>query len=177
MIKYLSRTSLILAVLFATSAFVSCGGGEEQADPNQEAIAKARSLIQDLNYSPNGKGFGYKKTKVPEKDFKEWLAQFKPQLNDALNAIAPGFALQVTGHTDSIGPRFPEGSKKGNVFYSTERAKGVYEQMIKEGLPQDKLTYKGIADDEALPGTQHMDARNRRVTFKIVQKEAEEGAK
>lgn len=173
MIRF-TKTVTLLAALLSFSLFAACESGQVQDDGSQAGgygMEQAQSFLGDLTYAPYGKGFGYKETSVPKSDFEDWLSRFKPQIEEALNAVGPGFVIQVTGHTDSIGPRFPEGSKKGNVHYSTERAKSVYNALQNMGIPTDKMSYKGIADDEVLPGTANKDRKNRRVTFKIVPQE------
>ncbi len=82
--------------------------------------------------------------------------------------MGEGYALQVTGHTDSSGPRNAEGNKKGNIWYSTQRAKNVYNALSNADVPTSHLTFTGVADDELLPGLDKYDQRHRRVTFKIV---------
>ena len=124
--------------------------------------------LAQYGYSPDNDGYGYKEVAFPLKDQKYIEDKLKQPLEEALNKVGDGYVLQVTGHTCSIGPRDQVGYRKGNVWYSTQRAKGVYDALIKAGFPKDKLTYKGVANDEPLVGADSDDPENRRVTFKIV---------
>lgn len=171
MMQMTSKFGLILAIVGLTVFGTNCAGGQVKDEATEQtgySMEQARSFLADLTYAPYGKGFEYKVTAVPQEDFQSWLSRYKPQIMEALNAIDTGFVLQVTGHTDSIGPRNAEAKKKGNIYYSTERAKNVHKALQRLGVPMDKMTYRGIADDETLPGTEFKDRRNRRVTFKIV---------
>lgn len=190
MIKKSNILQLTALFLSLSLLFLSCGGAEvkeENTDKDQnnqtEETAQDRSMVMDqtnqaladLTYSPYGKGFNYKNTQVPRDDFQSWLEKFKPQLQKAIDAVDQGFVLQVTGHTCSIGPREaqPDLNKKGNIYYSEQRAKHVYDALIEAGLPAAAMNVVGIADDEPLPGIDTKDQRNRRVTFKLVEKKSE----
>ena len=124
--------------------------------------------LSQLSYSPGQDGYQYKSTNFPAADQKYIKDELKQPLEDAMSKVGDGYVLQVTGHTCSIGPREAVGGKRGNIWYSTQRAKGVYDALITAGFPKDKLTYKGVADDEPLQSVEPQDQKNRRVTFKIV---------
>jgi len=185
MSKSLFFKSSILSVLISAVAFVGCGGGQQQQSGGNQGqqsnsggqakersfgMDQANSALSSIAYSPGGQGFGYKTTAINPADFNTWATQFKPQITAALDQVGAGFVLQVTGHTCSIGPRdaVQAEGKLGNIYYSTERAKAVYQALINAGIPANRMTYKGIANDEPLSGVDSQSQRNRRVTFKIV---------
>ncbi|MCE9598700.1 MAG: OmpA family protein [Spirochaetia bacterium] len=126
------------------------------------------AALSALAYSPNGGGFPYKSTYVNPAEFNSWATKYKSQIETALSALPIGYKLQITGHTDSTGPRDGDGMRKGNIWYSTERAKAVHDALIAQGIPKDKITYRGIANDEPLPAIASNDQMNRRVSFKVV---------
>ena len=72
--------------------------------------------------------------------------------------------VEISGHTDNVG------SKSSNLALSTNRAKTVYEYLIKNGIDKNRLKYKGydfskpIADNNTAKGR----AKNRRTEFKII---------
>ncbi len=191
--KIINKMGLMVAIISIAVLATNCSSGQVEEAPSDDSqstndsqsteqtgysVEQANTFLADLTYAPSypdveGMGFKYKETVVPEEDFRSWLSKYKTQIEQALSAVDVGFVLQITGHTDSIGPRHPEGEKKGNIYYSTERAKNVYRALQNLGIPTDKMTYKGIADDEPLPQTEYKDRRNRRVTFKIAPSEAE----
>jgi outer membrane protein OmpA-like peptidoglycan-associated protein len=49
--------------------------------------------------------------------------------------------ITIEGHTDSTG------KKEFNRNLSRQRAKSVYEEFIKAGIPEDKISYVGFADE------------------------------
>ncbi len=158
---------LVTGMIFA----IACSSGEVKDSSSEQSgynMEQARSLFAEMTYAPHGQGFDYKVTSVDTEDFKQWLGAYQAKIVEALGKIGDGYVIQVTGHTDTIGPREKEGNKLGNVYYSTERAKNVLNTLKELGVPVEKMTYKGIADDEVLPNTEHRDKRNRRVTFKLV---------
>jgi len=172
--KIKSLISAIFVVFIAVS-FASCSsaqkGGDSKARDRSFVMDQANQALSDISYSPYGKGWVYKNTIVPSGDFTNWSSKFKNQITQAIDSVGDGFLLQVTGHTCSIGPRDaePSNNKKGNIWYSEERAKAVHASLIKEGIPADKMIFKGVADDEPLAGKSPKDQLNRRVTFKIVE--------
>ncbi len=154
----------------STSSNTSSNSSTDRSGANERGGVDMTAAISSLPaYSPGGNGFAYKSTYVNPAEFNSWVSQFKPQIQSALNAMAPGYKLQITGHSCAIGPREAEGGRMGNIYYSEQRAKAVYQALINAGLPADKMIVKGIANDEPLPGVDPKDQKNRRVTFKIVQ--------
>ena len=181
--KFFRISTAVLAV-FLTIGLANCSSAQKSGDtqstdskPKDKEKTNSRSFVMDqanqalsdLTYSPYGKGWTYKTTDLPPADFKTWVGQFKTQIQQAVDSVGDGFLLQVTGHTCSIGPREAEGNKKGNIFYSTQRAKGVYNALLQNGIPAKRMTFVGVANDELLGTVGPKDQLNRRVTFKIVE--------
>jgi len=166
----------VAGVALFTIAIAACSSGQSTSSTGTDRSGVSErgtnidvgGALNSVSYSPAGAGFPYKSTYVNPADFNSWATKFKPQIEQALNALPSGYKLQVTGHTDSTGPRTGDGVKMGNVYYSTERAKAVHTALLGQGLPADKLTYVGIANDEPLPGEPSDSQKNRRVTFKVV---------
>lgn len=167
--------------LFTLALIVTCGTLENFKEPAPDytktrklarrtpTVAEIRIKINALVYKPNqGQGFDYKETTAGQ-DLNIWVLTHKSVLEIALFNMPAGFQLLVIGHTDSVGPRLPDpGTKrKGNLYYSRERARLVYQALITAGLPADKIGYAGIADDELLKDRAHDDPGHRRVTFRI----------
>ncbi len=132
--------------------------------------AYCSSVADDLVYKPGGKGFEYKVVTVSEGDFNKWAKENKEKINKTIDALEEGSVLLIVGHTDSSGPRTAVGNRKGNVWYSTNRAKAIYNAMLRQGIKPSKLAFKGIADDELANSSDPKDQINRRVTFKVVSK-------
>ncbi len=144
--------------LFALTLFVSCSG------------ATSRGAIGGLTYSPGGNGFSYKSVSVPGRDFSKWAKQNKGKIRKTIASLENGFVLEIVGHTDSSGPRRASGGRKGNVWYSTQRAKAVYNALAGQGISRRRIRYKGIADDEIIDSSDTRGQINRRVSFRIVKK-------
>lgn len=174
-------TKLGLTILF--SWFIACASGQttqpkESAPVTSEEEASKRSLLPKVGeelgfvYAPYGKGWAYKNTGLDQKDFQRWFNQNKDKFMELINNLPNDLVLEIVGHTDESGPREaqPELGKKGNIWYSTERAKRVYEALIKAGIPKDKIRAVGVAEDEPISGIDPYDQRQRRVTFRIAKK-------
>lgn len=80
-------------------------------------------------------------------------------------AVNPSVVIEIQGHTDNIG------SRSYNQELSTQRAKNVYEALVRFGVDADQLRYKGygdtqpIADNESEVGR----SRNRRTQFIVLE--------
>lgn len=73
----------------------------------------------------------------------------------------PEWNFAVEGHTDS------DGSDAFNLTLSEARAKAVVGRLIEMGIPESRLTYKGLGESMPLVGndTPEGKAKNRRVEF------------
>jgi outer membrane protein OmpA-like peptidoglycan-associated protein len=89
-------------------------------------------------------------------------------LNNFINFlnINPSIAIEIQGHTDNVG------SLEINMQLSKNRAKAVYEYLIKKGVAANRLQYEGygpnqpVADNDSEAGR----AKNRRTEFYIIRK-------
>jgi len=71
--------------------------------------------------------------------------------------------VEVIGHMDKV-------EQKDNLKdLSAERAQAIYDYLIKNGIEESRLSYKGVKSTDPLDasGTQTSLAKNRRVTFKV----------
>lgn len=112
--------------------------------------------------------FDLRKATLREKSFIE-LNKLVAFLNDN-----PEIKIELGGHTDT------RGDAKQNQILSENRAKAVYDYLVKKGINKDRLTYKGygestpkISDEEiAAMATdkEKEDAhqKNRRTEYKIL---------
>lgn len=170
------RTLTLVSVLLLSASFTLCSGGQTteggvESKSRDFALNQANQALAELAYSPSGQGWEYKATATPGADFNSWATKFKSQIQQAIDAVGEGYQLQVTGHTCSIGPRTAPGDgRKGNEWYSAQRATGVKAALQNQGISVDKLAVKGVADDEPISGLDPKDQKNRRVTFKIIKK-------
>ena len=78
----------------------------------------------------------------------------------------PTVKVEIQGHTDNIG------RDEDNLLLSENRAKSVYDYVVSQGIPANRLRYKGygeskpIADNNTAAGR----AKNRRTVFLIYEK-------
>lgn len=84
-------------------------------------------------------------------------------IKEVVNKLPAGYVIQVTGHSAMV-------KDAATDDVSTDRAKGVYNELVRAGVDRNKLTYKGVATSEMLPGLDGLDPKQRRVTFKVVPK-------
>ena len=76
----------------------------------------------------------------------------------------PNIIFEISGHTDNSGP------KNYNQTLSKNRAKQVYLEIIKEGLPEERLRFKGYGHEKpvASNGTEDGRQSNRRIEFRVL---------
>ena len=78
--------------------------------------------------------------------------------NDSLNAT-------ISGHTDNVG------ADAANQTLSTNRAKSVYDYIIKQGIEPTRLVFKGYGKSQPIEtnSTETGRSKNRRTEIKIIQ--------
>ena len=87
------------------------------------------------------------------------------KLRDFLKRNA-SISIEIGGHTDR------DGNDERNITLSQNRAKAVYDYLIKEGIEPARLFYKGFGKTQPIDtnDTAEGKANNRRTEFKIVKK-------
>lgn len=78
----------------------------------------------------------------------------------------PDLKVEIGGYTDK------SGSYSANVTLSQNRAKFVYDYLIKRGINADRLSYKGYGPKKPLYSNKYKSTRagNRRIEVKIISK-------
>lgn len=76
----------------------------------------------------------------------------------------PNVRIAIIGHTDNLG------TKSYNLRLSENRAKAVYDVLIKKGIDTSRITFNGKGDSEPIRSndTEEGRASNRRVEFTIL---------
>ena len=72
--------------------------------------------------------------------------------------------LEVGGHTDS------DGTEEYNLILSEQRAKAVFDYLLKQGVSSSRLTYKGYGESQAIVPNDSEENKgiNRRTAFKVI---------
>jgi outer membrane protein OmpA-like peptidoglycan-associated protein len=102
--------------------------------------------------------FDFNETILKEESIQE-LERLKKLLLDN-----PTMKIEISGHTDNIG------SESYNKELSLNRARAVFDYLVKQGIAQDRMGYRGygfskpIADNSTEEGR----AENRRTSFTII---------
>ena len=80
--------------------------------------------------------------------------------------INPNICVEIHGHTDNVG------NKKSNLELSDKRAQMVHDYLLKAGISDLRLSYKGFGEDKPLVQNNNEDNRaiNRRTEFFILKK-------
>ncbi len=98
------------------------------------------------------------------------------EMNDTIKAVLDNFSdflkenpsikLELQGHTDNVG------NADDNFTLSNNRAKTVFDYLVKNGIASGRLTYKGFGDTKpvASNATEEGRARNRRTVFVVTAK-------
>ena len=100
-------------------------------------------------------------------------AKLKPESDVELNKVIQfmqdnsDLKIEISGHTDNVG------SVKANAVLSEARAKSVVDYLVANGIPQERLVYKGYGSSQPIaPNTSEASKKlNRRVEFKVLSKE------
>lgn len=76
----------------------------------------------------------------------------------------PDVRVEISGHTDNVG------ADQANITLSTNRAKSVYDWLIKQGIASDRLVYKGYGKSQPIDSnaTEEGRGKNRRTEVKIL---------
>jgi outer membrane protein OmpA-like peptidoglycan-associated protein len=84
------------------------------------------------------------------------------QLISFLNSN-PNLSIEIGGHTDHVG------DDKSNLILSENRAKTVYNYLISNKIPAQRLSYKGYGETKPIAENSTEEGRqtNRRTEFKI----------
>jgi outer membrane protein OmpA-like peptidoglycan-associated protein len=184
--KLLGISIIALNLAFCSSADKKAPVEEETEEvaTEEEGNTLSRSLdlniLEEINITlkeyryPDGvrrRGFSYKKADVTKEDFNLWAGENINFIKEALEKLPEGYSLQIKGHADSTGPEDAEGSKKGNIHYSKERANAVKAALVKQGLSAGRISTIAVGSGEPVSGYDEDDEINRRVTFQIVKTE------
>jgi outer membrane protein OmpA-like peptidoglycan-associated protein len=76
----------------------------------------------------------------------------------------PAVRIEISGHTDNVGV------DQTNLTLSTNRAKSVYDWLVKQGISADRLVYKGYGKSQPVDvnTTEEGRAKNRRTEVKVL---------
>lgn len=85
------------------------------------------------------------------------------KLTDFLN-LNETLVIEISGHTDNVG------TSSYNQSLSENRAKSVYNYLIKAGISESRLTFKGYGETQAVASndTESGRSENRRTEIKII---------
>ena len=169
--------SLILVVLYRENA-LQRGGGEITTAPAPAAEpAKKPEKVGVLTRLADKLGRSEElseDTRVLTLDnvyFDQSSSVLKPESHPQLDQLAkylkeqPHLRAEIGGHTDKVG------DPKLNLFLSENRAKAVFNYLIKKGINRNRLRYRGYGYSEPLTQSEQEDERkrNRRVEVKLIE--------
>lgn len=98
--------------------------------------------------------------------------RIKPESESELNSLHEflvfnhRISVEISGHTDNTG------SESKNKTLSENRAKAVYSALIKRGISENRLCFKGYASTKPIGDNTNEEgkAKNRRTEFKVIKK-------
>ncbi len=148
----------------ATDAANSAAGQKLiDAAKNQGGALLAGNVMGDPGLTPAAiTGFPSGKGDLPMGYFRNWFSTHRNLIYQTVQNLPAGSVLQVTGHSDPLGG---EGLAQQ---LSDARSRFVYDQLLRTGIPGNKLTYKGLGAQNMVNRDFVGAAENRRVTFHVV---------
>lgn len=104
--------------------------------------------------------------------FESGSAQLKPESKTELERLRQllsdhaALKIQINGHTDNVG------AKEDNLRLSEQRARAVYDDLIKNGIAAERLRFKGFGETQPVASNDTPEGRqqNRRTEFVVVGK-------
>ncbi|MEY4110161.1 MAG: Outer rane porin precursor, partial [Bacteroidota bacterium] len=149
------------------------------------SISKPGFLFHSENFSLSGKGgsepFQIKVKLMPLKAgnkvilknvfFQTASFSLEEKSTDELDKLSalmkntPNLKIEIGGHTDNVG------DKQKNIILSENRAKSVFDYLVKSGVEAARLSFKGYGDSQPVADNTNENGRaeNRRTEFKVVQ--------
>lgn len=166
-----SITGLLTVISFIFSLSCAQTAVQTKSDmvqaPKVKAEAGDDTAVRMINEQVKGfsiDGFPGGSSKLRKnadlKNMKRIVTLIKP----IIDSIPDGYIMQITGHAAD----YPTAKLQKSV--STQRAKAVYRELVKSGVPAAKLSYRGAAISEPLEGYPGKSPKQRRVSFKAVKK-------
>ncbi len=162
----MKKALTLMLVLFATAAFSLDLGSMKSSAKNvagdQALDAAMNALSKKLKSVQAQKGLIVFKSGSAEIDVIK--SKLVLQAIHEIIVAAPGFKVQIEGHTDSIG------DPKANMKLSDKRAEAVEDYLIKVcKTPSNRLKAKGFGDTVPVADnkTKAGQAKNRRVDFSV----------
>ncbi len=134
----------------------------------KEASSYAEPYIMDIPLQPIREGESIVlKNIFYETDKYELKTESKAELNKVVDFLRqnPGLKIEIGGHTDSVG------TEVYNKQLSENRAKGVVDYLVSQGVDSERLSYKGYGETEhrAANETEKGRAQNRRTELKVIE--------
>ena len=162
----LMKKIFVLGITISFAILIACGDNVKSGNFNEEWVRAANEELAKYSIS----GFGYKQSNLPASNWNSWFKANEAAIKRIFSEAPEGYVLQVTGHTDATGPEMAEDNKPGNIKLSNDRAKTVYDVLVKNKIDSSKLTQRGVGSSQLLEGVGPRDAKQRRVSFIIIQK-------
>lgn len=127
----------------------------------EPGVPERYHAMEQVTFSPSGKGYGYKFTAVSDADFDAWLVEYRYSLLYALDIVSDDFALCVVGHSADLRGE-PQSAEQ---TISQERANVFVEKLVAAGIPKDRLRSNGAGSTQPLTRFSPDDRRQSRISF------------
>lgn len=162
---------LVFSVSLAAFLLSSCADTTQVQDtqtPTVKTDAGADDMaVRAINNQVKGfaiDGFAGGKATINKNEDLENMKRIVGLVKPIIDKIPDGYVMQITGHAAD----YPTPALQRSV--SVARAKKVYDELRKAGVPASKMTYKGVGISEPREGYSPKDFAQRRVSFKAVKK-------
>ena len=109
-------------------------------------------------------GFPGGSAKISKNEDLENMKKIVGYVKPIIAKIPDGYVMQITGHCAN----YESDVKRKKV--STARAEKIYNELKKAGVSGKKMVARGVGSDEPSANYGDKDAKQRRVSFKVVKK-------
>ena len=158
-----SHMKKLMIISLAALLTMQCGGAKNVKSADMGGVDAIIAQLNKQLASSSLKNFPNREHEIDAPSASKWAKSTAPLVKDALDKLPPGYAIQVTGHTD------PKGGYKYNMALSDRRAKFIHGILKKEGVKSKNLTYKGVGYSQMENTKDKFSGQNRSVTFQVVE--------
>ncbi len=128
-------------------------------------IRSIEKALEEMTYD----GFGYKQIRPTKRIRVAWINEKMDTLKEIIKQLPKDQVIELRGHACSR--KSPENEVTISLYgLGRLRSQFLYKLLISNNIPQNRLKFTSVGDKEPIKGLSKNDAKNRRVTFHVMEK-------